>query len=192
MNQHQNSGVQRVVEAAARKGVDLDIRVLAGPVQGVEEEAAAVGADQGQVVQSLVFVATRLNGRLAPIVCLISGRNRVEGGLLAAVIGETEVRRASAAEVRELTGYSMTSLPPFGLGRDVRVVMDQDLGTHEWLWAAAGSDSAMLRVTPGVLRMLSNAFVTPLAEAPWVASAMAQNAGPAMEGHLRFEAGSHA
>jgi prolyl-tRNA editing enzyme YbaK/EbsC (Cys-tRNA(Pro) deacylase) len=183
--------IQRVVDAAGRKGVELDIRSLGGPVRGIEAACAAVGVDPGHVVQSVVFVAVQVGGHLAPIVCLVSGSSSVDAGLLAAVVGETAVRRATAAEIRELTGYPAGSVPPFGLGGGVRVVMDQELGLCEWLWAFAGSDTAMLRVSPGVLRMLSNALVTPLA-APWVAPTVTQAGAGSMDSGLRLEAGSQA
>jgi len=192
VSQADSSEIQRVVDAAARKGVELDIRVLGGSVRGIDEASAAVGTDPGHFVQSVVFVAVQVGGRLAPIVCLVSSHNSVDPGLLAAVVGETAVRRATAGEIRELTGYAAGSVPPFGLGRGVRVVMDQELGLCEWLWAFAGSETVMLRVSPGVLRMLSNAFVTPLATAPWVAPAATQESAGAVDARLRLEAGSHA
>jgi prolyl-tRNA editing enzyme YbaK/EbsC (Cys-tRNA(Pro) deacylase) len=152
-----------------------------------EDAAAAVGAGLGQIVKSLVFVAPRPEGRLAAIVCLVSGRNQVDLSLLAAVTGEFAIRRATAREARDLTGYSIGGIPPFGHGRDVRILMDQDLCQYQWVWAAAGTDTAVFRVEPRVLRMLSNAIVSPLAEPAWVPAAPAQ-----LEPRLQFEAGSGA
>jgi prolyl-tRNA editing enzyme YbaK/EbsC (Cys-tRNA(Pro) deacylase) len=178
MSQSDLQGVARVVDAAARKGVELDIRALGGHARSVVEAAAVIGSDLDHVVSPVVFVAVHLDGRLAPIVCLVSAGSVVDAGLLAAVVGETVVRRATPVEIRELTGFNAGGIPPFGFGRGVRVVMDQELGSCEWLWALAGCDSSMLRVSPGVLRMLANAFVTPLAAAPWGAAAVAEaNAG---------------
>ena len=157
--------IQRLVEVASRKGVTLDITIFSDSTHTAEEAAAAFGAELGQIVKSLVFVAPRLDGRLVPIVCLVSGRNNVDLGLLAAVTGESAIRRATAGEVRDLTGFSIGSVPPFGYGRNVVTVMDQDLGSCEWVWASAGMNTAALRVSPGILRMLANAVVAPLARA---------------------------
>jgi prolyl-tRNA editing enzyme YbaK/EbsC (Cys-tRNA(Pro) deacylase) len=187
VSQYVKSEYQRVLDAAARKGVALDIRGLATPAATPEEVAAALRVDLAQVVVSVVFVAPHPDGSLAPVVCLVSGRNRVDECLLAAVLGESSVRRATAGEVHELTGFTKGSVPPIGHGRGVRMVMDQDLGAYEWLWAPAGSETAMLRISPGVLRVLSNAFVTPLAETSWL-----QPAGsPALEARLSFDTGSN-
>jgi prolyl-tRNA editing enzyme YbaK/EbsC (Cys-tRNA(Pro) deacylase) len=158
-------GIQRVVEVASRKGVALEIKLLARSAHTPEEAAAAVDAELAQMVRSLVFVAPRPFGRLAPIVCLVSGRQQADPAALAAAAGEVAVRHATDREAHELTGYPIGGIPPFGHGRDVRVLMDQDLGRHQWVWAAAGADAALFQVAPGTLRMLSNAIVAPLVQA---------------------------
>ncbi len=161
-------GIQRVVAVAARKGVALEIRLLPASTHTAEAAAKALEADLGQMVASLVFVAPRPEGRLAAIVCLVSGRNQVDLGNLAAVTGEIAIRQATAGESHDLTGYSISGMPPFGYGRDVPIVMDQDLAQYQWVWAAAGTDRAVFRVGPRVLRTLSNAIVAPLAPASWM------------------------
>jgi prolyl-tRNA editing enzyme YbaK/EbsC (Cys-tRNA(Pro) deacylase) len=157
--------IRRVVDVASRKGVALDIKLIPGSTHTAEAAAAAVDAELGQIVKSLVFVAPRPDGRLAPVVCLVSGRNQVDTALLAAVAGEVAVRAATAHEAHDLTGYSIGGIPPFGHGREVRILMDRDLSTYQWLWAAAGTHSAVFRVAPQALRMLSNAVVAPVARA---------------------------
>ncbi len=142
----------------------LEIKQLAGSVRTPEETAAAVDAELGQIVKSLVFVAPRPLGRLAPILCLLSGRQQADPAVVAAAAGEVAVRHATEREARDLTGYSPGGIPPFGHGRDVRILMDQDLGRQPWVWAAAGVDSAVFRMSPRTLRMLSNAIVAPLAQ----------------------------
>lgn len=179
--------IQRVVEVAARKGVALDIRVFASSTYTAEETAATVDADIGQVVKSLVFVSPRPEGRLIPIICLVSGRNQVDLQLLAAVAGEVSIRQATVHQARELTGFAVGGIPPFGHGREVRILMDQDLCQYQWVWASAGTDSAVLRVPPRTLQMLANAVVTPLAVAPWM-----QHPSVVAERRLQFEAGSGA
>ena len=174
MNDLSTPGVQRVVEAASRKGIALDIRLMPESARTAEDAAAAFDAELGQIVKSLVFVAPRPEGRLLAIVCLVSGRNQVDLGYLAAVTGEVAIRAASAREARELTGYSAGGIPPFGFARDVRVVMDQDLAQYQWIWAAAGTETAVLRVAPRVLRMLSNAIVAPIASTSWLQAAASQ------------------
>jgi prolyl-tRNA editing enzyme YbaK/EbsC (Cys-tRNA(Pro) deacylase) len=163
--------IQRIVDIASRKGVTLDIKLMPDSTYTAEAAAAAVDAELGQIVKSLVFVAERPHGRLAPVVCLVSGRNRVDTALVAAVAGEVSVREATADEAHELTGYPIGGIPPFGHGRDVPILMDRDLCGHQWVWAAAGTPAALFRVEPRTLQMLSNAVVAPLAGEPWMSAA---------------------
>jgi len=155
--------IQRVLDAAARKGVTLEVTRFDGSTHTAAEAAAAVGAELGQIVKSLVFVA-HADDSPEPLLCLVSGPNRVDLARLAAVTGESDVRRASAREAHELTGFSIGGIPPIGHSRSIRVIMDPDLGRYPIVWAAAGLPTAVFPVPPGTLRVLANATVAPITE----------------------------
>jgi prolyl-tRNA editing enzyme YbaK/EbsC (Cys-tRNA(Pro) deacylase) len=138
-----------------------------------------VGAELGQIVKSLVFVAPDDAGGLEPIVCLVSGPNRVDVARLAAITGEPGIRRATAREANDLTGFVIGGIPPIGHSQPVRVVMDPDLGRFREVWAAAGTATAVFPVAPGALRDLANATVAPLTEEPAEASDGGPGSSPA-------------
>lgn len=171
------ASIQRVVDAAARKGQTLDIHVFEEPTHTAEEAAAAVGVELGQIVKSLVFVVPDETGGLDPVVCLVAGPNRVDIARLAAIVAEPDIRRASATEARELTGFAIGGIPPIGHLRPVRVVMDPDLGRFPIVWAAAGTPTAVFPVPPATLRMLANAHVAPICEERRQADVLAERAG---------------
>jgi len=153
---------QRVIDAAARKGVQLEVVVFDESTHTAAEAAAAVGADVGQIVKSLVFVSPVRTGVRACLV-LASGANIVDVARLSAVLTEHNIRRATAEEARELTGYSIGGIPPFGHIQPIRTVMDPDLGRFEKVWSAAGTPNTVFAVAPATLRMLANAVVAPIA-----------------------------
>jgi Cys-tRNA(Pro) deacylase len=155
---------QRVIDAAARKGVTLQVVTFPESTHTAEDAARAVGAELGQIVKSLVFVAPDDDGAAQPIVVLVSGANRVDVSRLAAVAGEPAIRRATAREADELTGFVIGGIPPIGHARSLRVIMDPDLGRFTTVWAAAGTQNAVFEVPPATLRMLANAIVAPIAE----------------------------
>lgn len=155
---------QRVLDAAARKGVALEIVTFPESTHTAAEAAAALGVEIGQIVKSLVFVAPGDDDDLIPFVVLASGVNRVDIGRLAAIVGESGMRRASAREANELTGFPIGGIPPIGHTRPIRVVMDPDLGRYQVVWAAAGTPTSVFAVPPGTLRSLANATVAPVAE----------------------------
>ena len=155
--------VRRVLTAAERKGIDLEIVVFDESTHTAEQAAVAVGGELGQIVKSLVFVAPSDAGP-EPIVCLVSGQNRVDVARLAAVTGEPDIRRATAREANELVGFTIGGIPPIGFERAVRVIMDPDLGRYTTVWAAAGLPTAVFEVPPATLRTLANATVAPISE----------------------------
>jgi prolyl-tRNA editing enzyme YbaK/EbsC (Cys-tRNA(Pro) deacylase) len=157
-------GIQRVLDAAARKGVSLEIRVFGESTHTAADAAAAVDAELGQIVKSLVFVAPGEDGNPEPVICLVSGPNRVDVARLAAVTGDRDIRRATAREAQELTGFVIGGIPPFGHIRPVRTIMDPDLGRFPVVWAAAGTSTAVFPVPPATLRILANATVAPITE----------------------------
>lgn len=157
--------VRRVVEAAARKGVALRVVLLDATSHTADDAARALGVEVAQIVKSLVFVAPREEAGHEPILCLASGANRVDVGRLAAIVGEPGLRRATAREARDLTGYVIGGIPPVGHAHGIRVVMDPDLGRFSEVWAAAGADRAVFPIAPAALRALANAVVAPVAEA---------------------------
>jgi prolyl-tRNA editing enzyme YbaK/EbsC (Cys-tRNA(Pro) deacylase) len=155
--------IQRVLDAAARKGVTLDVTTFDESTHTAAEAAAAVGADLGQIVKSLVFVVPGADGP-EPLLCLVAGHNRVDLARLAAVTGAADVRRATAREAHDLTGFSIGGIPPIGHDRSIRVIMDPDLGRYPVVWAAAGLATAVFPVPPATLSVLSNAVVAPITE----------------------------
>ncbi len=155
--------IQRVVDAATRKGVTLEVTTFDESTHTASEAAAALGADLGQIVKSLVFVVPTSDGP-EPLLCLVAGHNRVDLARLAAVTGAADVRRATAREAHDLTGFSIGGIPPIGHLRPVRAIMDPDLGRYQVVWAAAGLPTSVFPVPPATLRILSNATVSPIAE----------------------------
>jgi prolyl-tRNA editing enzyme YbaK/EbsC (Cys-tRNA(Pro) deacylase) len=165
----EHPAVQRVLDVAARKGVTIEVIAFPDSTHTAAEAARVVGAEIGQIVKSLVFVTEMDSGELEPIVCLVSGADRVDIARLAAIIGRRDIRRATAREADELTGFTIGGIPPFG--HRARVIMDPELGRYETVWAAAGLPTVVFPVAPSVLRMLADAHVAPIAEDPPVQQA---------------------
>lgn len=154
--------IQRVLDAAARKGVTLEVTTFDESTHTAAEAAAALGAELGQIVKSLVFVIPNVDPE--PLLCLVAGHNRVDVARLAAVTRAADIRRATAREARDLTGFSIGGIPPIGHVRPIRVIMDPDLGRYPVVWAAAGLSTTVFPVPPATLRILANATVVPIAE----------------------------
>jgi prolyl-tRNA editing enzyme YbaK/EbsC (Cys-tRNA(Pro) deacylase) len=171
--------VQRVTSFLRDAGAEVRVEEFPEGTPTAKDAAQAVGCELGQIVKSLVFVIPT-NGSIEPVLCLVAGHNRVDLARLAAVLQAPDIRRATAKEARELTGYSIGGIPPIGFDRPIRVVMDPDLGRYPEVWAAAGLETTVFAVPPGTLRILADATVVPIAEtATPERSEVAEPASPA-------------
>lgn len=161
------AATQRVLEAAGRRGVDLEVKFFDMSTHTAEDAARALGVEVGQIVKSLIFVSEYADGP-QPCLVLASGANRVDLGLLGAVLTAPGIRRATADEARELTGFPIGGIPPFGHRQQIRTIMDPDLTRYDTVWAAAGTANAVFPLTPNTLRILTGAVVTQISagEAP--------------------------
>jgi len=166
---------QRVSEAAAKRGVSIDIVTFDESTHTAQEAAAAIGVELGQIVKSLVFVApvdlARDDAGLEPIIALVRGTDRVDIARLASVTGKARMRRANADEAAEATGYTIGGIPPFGHRQRITVVMDPALDAFPVVWAAAGTPNAVFAIAPATLARLSDALVAPCADEQGAVSA---------------------
>jgi prolyl-tRNA editing enzyme YbaK/EbsC (Cys-tRNA(Pro) deacylase) len=148
----------RFLERATALGVDVRAQRFPDGTRTAAEAAAAVGCDVAQIVKSLVFLADQ-----RPVLVLTSGANRVDEAKLAAATGATEVRKATADEVRSVTGYAIGGTPPFGHDTPLEVLCDEHLLAHEVVWAAAGTPMDVFDLTPATLLAASGAGVADVA-----------------------------
>ena len=159
---------ERVRAAAERRGVAIEIVAFDESTHTAQEAADAIGVQLGQIVKSLVFMApvdpARDEAGSEPLIALVRGTDRVDIAKLASAAGRPRLRRASANEAREATGYSIGGVPPFGHGRPIPVIMDPGLDGYEEVWAAAGTPTTVFAIAPATLAMLADAVVAPCAE----------------------------
>lgn len=132
--------VARFTEAAAQLGFSAEILTMDQSTHTAIEAAAAIGCEVGAIVKSLVLLADG-----TPLLVLASGPNRVDTALLGRELGAT-VAMSDAKAVKEVTGYSIGGVPPFGHRQPLRTIIDADLLRYERVWAAAGSATAVFGI----------------------------------------------
>lgn len=159
MDEPLHPNIARVVDAAAQAGIRVEVMRFAKGTRTASDAAGAIGCDVAQIVKSLVFMA---DGQ--PVIALLSGSDRLDTDKLAAALGAAEVRRATGDEARAGTGYAIGGVPPFAHASVLPVLMDERLGRHDAVWAAAGLPDAVFEITPVALRQISLARLADLAE----------------------------
>jgi prolyl-tRNA editing enzyme YbaK/EbsC (Cys-tRNA(Pro) deacylase) len=147
-----------LADCARDLGLEMKVQRLAASTRTVKDAAQAVGCDEAEIAKSIVFVADG-----DPVVCVASGRHRIDTDKLADVLDVAEVRQAAADEVRAATGFAVGGVPPFG--HDLPVLFDESLLDHERVWAAAGDPNSLFCVDPRRLADCVKARVVAVNEA---------------------------
>lgn len=142
-----SAGVQRFQAALARAGWPHQARELPQTARRASDAAAAIGCRVEQIVKSLVFRGVH-SGR--PLLVVASGANRVNETALGVLAGEP-VEKPDAEYVRQRTGYAIGGVPPVGHAEPLPTFIDADLLRFDEIWAAAGSPTAVFRLTPAEL-----------------------------------------
>lgn len=145
---HLPDSTAKVQSTAARLGLDVTVREMPASTRTAEEAATACGVTVGQIVKSLVFLGAQTG---KPYLLLVSGTNRVNESGVATHLGEG-VKRPDGRSVRDLTGFAIGGIPPFGHDVPLATYMDQDLLQYDVVWAAAGTPKAVFSADPKKLR----------------------------------------
>ena len=147
----------RLADCARDLGIEVKVQRLEASTRTVADAASAVGCEESEIAKSIVFVADG-----DPIVCVASGRHRIDTAKLAEALDVAEVRQAAADEVRAATGFAIGGVPPFG--HDLPVLFDEELLRHPRVWAAAGDPHSLFCVNPRELANCIKARVVPLGD----------------------------
>jgi prolyl-tRNA editing enzyme YbaK/EbsC (Cys-tRNA(Pro) deacylase) len=147
----------RVAECARQLGLEVQVQRLEASTRTVRDAAEAVGCDESEIAKAIVFVADG-----DPVLCVASGRHRIDTDKLADLLDVAEVRIAAPDEVRAATGFAIGGVPPFG--HELPVLFDESLMEHERIWAAAGDPHSLFCVDPRRLAECTEARVVTLGE----------------------------
>jgi Cys-tRNA(Pro) deacylase len=149
---HRN--VVRVIDAARLRDVEVEPIEFSASTRTAAEAAAAIGVELGQIVKSLVF-AVDAN----PVLALIRGDRQLDEGKLAIAAGGAGASRLDADQVRQVTGFPVGGVPPFGHATDLRVFVDEGLLRFAEVWAAAGTPHVNFAIDPRRLALATAGIV---------------------------------
>jgi prolyl-tRNA editing enzyme YbaK/EbsC (Cys-tRNA(Pro) deacylase) len=155
MSLHAN--VQRVIDAAAERGLEIHPRTFPDGTRTAQEAADAIGVELGQIVKSLIF---GVDGEV--VLAYVSGSNQLDESKLAVAAGGAMCQRVDAEVVRSTTGFPIGGVPPFGHTTTLRIFIDPDLLQYDEVWAAAGTWHDVFGIDPHKLVEASGGVVTDL------------------------------
>jgi Cys-tRNA(Pro) deacylase len=105
-----------------------------GEVHSLAQAAQERGQRPEQIVRSIVF---RLS-RGGFVMVLVAGEKQVSWQALRHHLGTSRISMASAAEVRQVTGYPLGAVSPFETNQPIRILMDIGILTEDEISVGSG------------------------------------------------------
>jgi prolyl-tRNA editing enzyme YbaK/EbsC (Cys-tRNA(Pro) deacylase) len=118
-----------------------EVFAAAGRLRSPERIAPLLGLSPRDIGKVEVF-----DGRGGPVAAVIPAGSRADPGQVGVALGESPVRGASDTRAAELTGYLVESIPPAGLPKGFRIVIDRALDRDAVLYFPGGEARAVLKV----------------------------------------------
>ena len=115
--------MDRVREAAANAGLEIEISRMGASTRTAEEAADQCGCTVAQIVKSLIFQGES-SDRL--FLFLVSGSNQLDLVKAAELAGEA-LKRADPRHIRDVTGFAIGGVSPIGHLIDIAAFADETL-----------------------------------------------------------------
>ena len=131
------------------------------PVDSFEQAASDRYQRPEQVVRSILF-------QVRPeefVMVLMAGREQVDWRKLRKFVGRSRVRMATEDEVVEVTGYHVGTVTPFGIRKQIKVLIDASVLKEEEISIGSGvRNTAIILKSTDLRRALGQAEIISLAE----------------------------
>jgi len=142
-------------------GIPHRVFLHPGPVASFEQAASERGQRAEQVVRSILFQVRSAEF----VMVLMAGREQVDWRKLRALVKRSRVRMATEDEVQEVTGYRVGTVSPFGMARQVKVMIDASVLREEEISIGSGiRNMAIIMKSEDLRRALGEVEVVSLAE----------------------------
>lgn len=105
------------------KNKNINFRLFSHPrpILTLEQAAQERGQILEQVIRSILF----RSGKEDFIMVLVGGKNQVSWPKLRKYLGKSRIALATNEEVRQVTGYEIGAVAPFGTQKPIRVLIDE-------------------------------------------------------------------
>ncbi len=129
------------------------------PVHSFEQAAQDRNQRPSQIVRSILFRVK--DGEYAMV--LMAGQAQVSWKILRKLLGRSRISMATEEEVLDVTGYRLGTVGPFGLLKQVRVLVDAGLLNEEEISIGSGMrDKAIILKSSDLAKALGDVEVVDL------------------------------
>jgi Cys-tRNA(Pro)/Cys-tRNA(Cys) deacylase len=129
--------------------VQFEIMYHENPIRTAQEGAAYFGIEIGQTAPTLILKSEK--GYFAMIIS--GGRRRVNLEEVSEILGCNQLKLAKPKEVKQITGYTVGSVPLVGLS--MPCILDRNIFRYPFIYGGTGEPTSTLKITPNALEKLN-------------------------------------
>lgn len=123
------------------------------PAGSAEEYHNTLGTRYEQQAKAL-FVRYKKTGQKGFVVVALPAQKQADLNIIRALTRSKEVRLATEAQLKEVTGCNFGELPPLGKLFGLQLLMDEDLLKEEKIYFNAGDLSYSIAISPRLIEEL--------------------------------------
>jgi len=143
-------GVENVKKFFLDRGLEDPVFELGDSIATVELAAKAIGVEPALIAKTLTF---RLKEK--DVIVVACGDARIDNKKFKQCF-KAKAKMLTHEEVEEITGHPVGGVGPFGLKNPMDIYLDISLKKFEYVYPAAGSKNAALKIKPGDMEKLTD------------------------------------
>lgn len=128
-------------------GVVFELFVHPGPIASLEQAAKERGQSPDQVIRSILFRLARDEYAMA----IMPGPQQISWKILRSHFKQRRLTLAEEQEVKIITGYEIGTVNPFGLPREIPILIDRNLLEKESISIGSGIRGVAIILSPSEL-----------------------------------------
>lgn len=142
--------VESVKNEFKEKSLGLEVIELDESTATVDLAATAIGVEPGQIAKTMALALKDEN-----ILIVSKGDAKIDNRKYKDFF-KTKAKMLSFEEVFEVTGHPVGGVCPFGLKNSLKIYLDNSLKQYEYVYPAAGSPNAAVKVSLNELLEITN------------------------------------
>jgi Cys-tRNA(Pro) deacylase len=123
-------------------GIDIEVLNEGSTTRTAKDSAETHGVELNRIVKSLLV---KIGDEF--VIFLVPGDKRLDFKYLEERFGTKDIRMANADEVKDVTGYSIGGVPPFGHKAKLKTYIEDGFPKEGELLVAAGREDSVFRVS---------------------------------------------
>ncbi|MCL4397382.1 YbaK/EbsC family protein [Candidatus Parvarchaeota archaeon] len=143
---------QQVVDFFKTKGLFLDYIQAEKSTASSQEAASVIGCSTAEIAKSIIF-----EGNGNAILVLLEGDKKVDIEKLEKEVNFT-VKKADPSFILQKTGFEVGGVAPIP-NEHTEIYLDRGIMKHEFVWASAGSKTAVIKLRTKGLENALNAEI---------------------------------